>query len=133
MLCASQMIDLELDWQGQGYIHPEPCIVLGGVTNFPQSDIPTMVTASGNTTNVDAHRIAERYDNAIFYGMPQYHSVQHHPQHHAPNLDLGVATASNFYFPYMTPSSSIPLNHGSCDHLPSTNYGVLGVDRKSVV
>ncbi|EEF44011.1 ring finger protein, putative [Ricinus communis] len=128
MLCTSQMIDLEVDRQGQGYLHPEPCILLGGVSNFPQSDIQTMVTASGSTTNIDAHRLPEHYDSAIFYGMPQYHGVQHHPQHHAPNLDLGVATASNFYVPYMTPSSGIPLSHGSCDHLPSsTSYGVIGV------
>ncbi|KAJ9182951.1 hypothetical protein P3X46_006881 [Hevea brasiliensis] len=127
MLCTSQ-IDLEMDQQGQGYLHPEPCILLGGITNFPQPDIQTVATASGNTTNIDSRHLPEHYDNAIFYGMPQYPGVQHHPQHHVPNLDLGVATASNFYVPYMTPSSSIPLSHGSCDHLPSsTNYGVIGV------
>ncbi|KAJ9153546.1 hypothetical protein P3X46_026973 [Hevea brasiliensis] len=128
MLCASQ-IDLEMDRQGQGYLHPEPCILLGGITNFPQPDIQTVVTASGGTTNVDGHHLPERYDNAIFYGMPQYHGVQHHHQHHVPNLDLGAAAAaSNFYVPYMTPSAGIPLSHQSCDHLPSsTNYGVIGV------
>ncbi|OAY54816.1 probable E3 ubiquitin-protein ligase ZFP1 [Manihot esculenta] len=127
MLCTNQ-IDLEMDRQGQGYLHPEPCILLGGVTNFAQPDIQTVVTASGNTSNLDSRHPPECYDNAIFYGMPQYPGVQHHPQHHAPNLDLGVVAASSFYVPYMTPSSGFPLSHGSCDHLPSsTNYGVIGV------
>ncbi|KAJ6423663.1 hypothetical protein OIU84_024605 [Salix udensis] len=63
-----------------------------------------MLTASGNTINRDAH-LADRYDGAMFYGMPQYHSVHPHPQYHGPNLDLSVATAPNFYVPYMAPSS----------------------------
>ncbi|KDP36261.1 hypothetical protein JCGZ_09826 [Jatropha curcas] len=128
MLCASQMIDLEMDRQGQGYLHPEPCILLGGITNFQQSDMTTMVTGAGNTTTLDAHHLPEHYDSAVFYGMPQYHGMQHYPPHHAPNIDLQVATASNFYVPYLAPSSGIPLSHGSCDHLSSSSsYGVIGV------
>lgn len=128
MLCSSQIIDLEMDQQGQAYPHPEPCILLGGITNFQQPDIQRVIAASGNTSNLDAHHLPECYDSAIFYRMPQYHGVQHHPHHHGPNLDLGVATGSNFYVPYMTPSSGIPISHGSCDQLPSSsNYGVIGV------
>uniref|UniRef100_A0A2K2C9X0 RING-type E3 ubiquitin transferase n=1 Tax=Populus trichocarpa TaxID=3694 RepID=A0A2K2C9X0_POPTR len=127
MLCTNQMIDLEMDQQSQGYLHPESCILLGGVTNFRPPDIPTMLTASGNTINRDAH-LADRYDGAMFYGMPQYHGVHPHPQYHSPNLDLSVATAPNFYVPYMTPSSGIPISHASCDQLSSSNnYGVIGV------
>jgi len=127
MLCTNQMIDLEMDQQSQGYLHPESCILLGGVTNLRPPDIPTMLTASGNTINRDAH-LADRYDGAMFYGMPQYHGVHPHPQYHSPNLDLSVATAPNFYVPYMTPSSGIPISHASCDQLSSSNnYGVIGV------
>lgn len=127
MLCSSQMIDLEMEQQGPGYLHPEPCLVLGGITNFPQPDIQTMVAASANVNNLDVHP-PERYESAIFYGMPQYHGLQHHPHHHAPNLDLAVAPASNFYVPYMNLSSGIPVSHRSCDQLPSSsNYAVLGV------
>ncbi|KAG5254758.1 zinc finger family protein [Salix suchowensis] len=112
MLCTNQMIDLEMDQQSQGYLHPESCVLLGGVTNFRPPDIPTI----------------DRYDGAMFYGMPQYHSVHPHPQYHGPNLDLSVATAPNFYVPYMTPSSGIPISHASCDQLSSSNnYGVIGV------
>ncbi|XP_050219034.1 probable E3 ubiquitin-protein ligase ZFP1 [Mercurialis annua] len=124
MLCTSQMVDLEVDRQGQGYLHPEPCILFGGVTNFPQSDMQ----AVGNTTNIDAHHLPECCESAVYYGMPQYHGVQHHPQHHAPNLDLGMATGPNFYVPFMNSSSGVPLSHGSCDHLPSSRYyGIVGV------
>ncbi|KAJ6770221.1 hypothetical protein OIU79_020960, partial [Salix purpurea] len=127
MLCTNQMIDLEMDQQSQGYLHPEPCILLGGVTNFRPSDIPTMVAVSGNTINRDAH-LVDHYDGAMFYGMPQYHGLHPHPQYHGPNLDLSVATAPNFYVPCMTTSSGIPTTHGSCDQLlSSNNYGVIGV------
>ncbi|KAJ6894069.1 hypothetical protein NC652_027978 [Populus alba x Populus x berolinensis] len=127
MLCTNHMIDLEMDQQSQGYLHPEPCILLGGVTNFRPSDIPTMVATSGNTNNRDAH-LVDHYDGAMFYGMPQYHGLHPHRQYHGPNLDLNVATAPNFYVPYMTPSSGIPISHGSCDQLSSSNnYGVIEV------
>lgn len=127
ILCTSQMIDLEMDQQSQGYLHPEPCILVGGVTNFRPPDIPTIVTASGNTVNRDAH-LTDHYDGSMFYRMPQYHGVHHHPHYHGPNLDLSVATASNFYTPYMAPPSGIPTGHGSSDQSSSSNnYGIVGV------
>lgn len=127
MICSSQMIDLEMDQRGQGYLHPEPCIFLGGVTGFPHPDIQTVMTAARNTSNIDAHHLPEHYEGAMFYGIPQYHGVQHH--HAASNLDLSVGSASNFYVPYMpTHLSGVPINHGSPDQLPSSSsFGVVGV------
>uniref|UniRef100_A0A2P2LLU9 Uncharacterized protein n=1 Tax=Rhizophora mucronata TaxID=61149 RepID=A0A2P2LLU9_RHIMU len=128
LLDTNQMIGLELDQRGWGYLQPEPCIFMGGLTNFPQPDVQTMVTTLGNITNHDTHHQPEHYDGAIFNGMPQYHGVQRHPHHHAPSIDLGIASAPNFCVPYLAPSSGIPLSHQSCDQLPSSsNYGVVGV------
>ncbi|PPS16430.1 hypothetical protein GOBAR_AA04132 [Gossypium barbadense] len=111
-------IDLEIDQQAQEYLQHEPCIYLGGTTNYP---------SPGNTTNLDAHPLPEHYDNSMFYGIPMYPGVQHH--HHSPNLDLGIGSASNFYVPYVpTPSSSVPINHGIPDQMPSSsNYRIHGV------
>ncbi|KAK8527457.1 hypothetical protein V6N12_054669 [Hibiscus sabdariffa] len=119
-------IDLEMDPHGQGYLHPEPCIFLSGVTNYPSPDIQMVMTAPGNTTNLDRHPLPEHYDNGMFYGF-QYPGVQHH--HHSPNLDLGIGSASNYYVPFAaTPSSSIPINHGISDQMPSSsNYAPIGV------
>ncbi|KHG03263.1 E3 ubiquitin ligase BIG BROTHER-related -like protein [Gossypium arboreum] len=129
MLCPSQMIDLEMDQQGHGYLRHEPCTFLGNITNYPPPDIPMTVIAPGNTTSLDAHPLPEHYENGMFYGMPQYPvpGVQH--CHHPPNLDLGIGNASNFYIPYVaTPSSGVPMNHGPLDQMPSSrNYGPLGV------
>lgn len=117
-----------VDQQGQNYLHSEPCIVLGANENFGQPNIRTMVSSSGNTTNLDVQYIGEHYDNAMIYGITQYNGIQHHH-----NLDLGVAPASNFYYSYMTPSSSsgalpLPRSHGASGQLPSaSNYGVIGV------
>ncbi|TXG66828.1 hypothetical protein EZV62_008103 [Acer yangbiense] len=124
MPCTSQMIDLEMDQQSQHYLL-EPCVMLGGVTSFPQPDMQSMASASGNTSNLDAQ---QHYERAMLYGMPHYHGIHHH-HHLGANLDLNVASASNFYVPYMsTPSSAMPVNHGSSDHLPSSsNFGVIGV------
>ncbi|KAJ0045455.1 hypothetical protein Pint_04664 [Pistacia integerrima] len=120
--CTSQMIDLEMDQQNQGYMLREPCVVMGGVPSF-QQPMQTMVRASGNTSSIDAH---QHYDGTMFYGMPHYPGVHHH---HAANIDLVASTASNLYVPYMSnPSSGMPINHGSSDHLPSSsNFGVVGV------
>lgn len=128
MLCTNQMIGFEPDQQGQNYLHPEPCILLGANENFAQPNIRTMVSSSGNTANLDIQYLVEPYDNAMIYGMTQYNGIQH-PH----NLDLGVAPASNFYYSYMTPSSgsgALPMqrSHGASSQLPSAgNYGVIGV------
>ncbi|XP_015899193.2 probable E3 ubiquitin-protein ligase ZFP1 isoform X1 [Ziziphus jujuba] len=110
MLCTNQIIDLEMDQQGQGYLYPGPSIHLGATANFPQPNMRTMVTATRNTANFDTQYLPERHDNAMFYGMTQYNTAQHHH-----NLDLGMTAPANFYYPYITPSSSagvlpVPLN-----------------------
>lgn len=123
-----QMTDSELDQQRQGYFQSEPCILLRGSTSTTQPNIHTMVTASGNTTNVDSHYLPDAYDNARVYGVTQYNGIQ--PQH---NLDMGVAAAANLYYSGMNPSSStgvfpMPLNHRASDQLPgSSTFAVSGV------
>ncbi|XP_022753306.1 probable E3 ubiquitin-protein ligase ZFP1 [Durio zibethinus] len=127
MICPSQMINLEMDQRGQGYLHHEPCIFLGSITNYPPPDIQMAVTAPLNTTTLDTHPLPEHYDSSMFYAMPRYPGGQHH--HHSPNLDLGIGSASNIYIPYVAnPSSSVPVNHGPTDLMPSSsNYSLLGV------
>ncbi|KAL6202124.1 hypothetical protein ACLB2K_025835 [Fragaria x ananassa] len=130
MLCPSQMMDLEMYQQGEAYLCPPPSIHFGGSTggsiSIQQPNIHTMVTASGSSTSFDAQHLPERYENAPFYGMTQYNGQPHH-------LDLGVATPANFYYSYMTPSSSsgvlpVPMNHGAAESVPSSsNYGVVGI------
>lgn len=129
MLCTNQIIDPEMDQQGQGYLYPgPPSIHLGATANFPQPNMRSMVTATGNAANFDTQYLPEHYESAMFYGMTQYNTVQHHH-----NLDLGVATPANFYYSYVTPSSSagvlpVPLNHGTADHLPSSSgYRMVGI------
>ncbi|XP_057963718.1 probable E3 ubiquitin-protein ligase ZFP1 isoform X2 [Malania oleifera] len=86
--------------------------------------------ASGNVS-LEAHHLPEHYDCAAFYGVMQYAGAQHY--HPTANIDMGGATSSNFYNPYMTPSSGarvvpVPLNCGSSDQLPSlSNHGFVGV------
>ncbi|KAI4333615.1 hypothetical protein L6164_018399 [Bauhinia variegata] len=122
-----QMTDLEMDQQRHGYFHSEPCILLRG-GNFSQPNIHNVVTASGNTTNIDSHYLPDAYDNAMMYGVTQYNSIQH--QH---NLDMGVAAAPNLYYSGMNPSSStgvlpVPLSHRTSDQLPaSSTFTVPGV------
>lgn len=116
-----------MDPQGLGHLHPDHCVLLGGTTNLQPVDIQTMIPVPGNRMNIDACHLPDRYDNAIFYGLPQYHGVQSHPHHQSPNLDLGIAPQSSIYVPYMTPPSN-PVNHRPCDQLPSSNsYEVIGV------
>ncbi|XP_038685173.1 probable E3 ubiquitin-protein ligase ZFP1 [Tripterygium wilfordii] len=125
MLCTNQMIDLEMDQQNHGYLLPEPGIVLGTITSFPQPDIPRMVPASQNMSNPDSHHLTGCYASPTFYHMPQYGVGHHHP---AADFDQGAAMASNFYIPSMNPSPGILLHPGSSDQLPSSsNYGVVGV------
>ncbi|KAJ4945365.1 hypothetical protein NE237_022063 [Protea cynaroides] len=121
MLCTSQMLDGELHQLGQHHLLPEPCIFLGNIVDFPHPNIYPVLSASGNTSNID---------NGMFYGT-QYNSIQHH--HPMANLDFGNVPASNFYDPYMIPSSGrrnlpVSLNHGPTDQLPSSsNHGIIGV------
>ena len=128
MLCVNQMLDLEMEQQGQGYLYPGPSINLGRTPNFQQPNIRTLETASRSSTNFDTPYLPERYDNTLFYGTTQYNGPQHH--HH--NLDLSIATPGNFYYSFMPPSSSggvLPVpNHGASDQRPSSsNYGAVAM------
>ncbi|KAK9269127.1 hypothetical protein L1049_000896 [Liquidambar formosana] len=131
MLCSSQMIDFQMDQQGQSHLHPDPCLIMGSMTSFPHPNIHSILPPPGNTTNLNVQHLPEHYDSGIFYGMTPYNGVQNH--HPATNLDLGVAAVSNYYNPYIAPSSGarvfpISLNHGSSEQLPSSsNHGVIGV------
>lgn len=125
---TSRVIDIEMEQQSQGYHYPEQCVYMGGTSNFPQPDVQMSISAPANTASLDAHSLSDPYEGGMFYGIPQYSGVQqHHP--HALNLDLGMGTASNFYFPYMAnPSSNVPVNHGPIDQLPSSsNYTPHGI------
>ncbi|XP_042499985.1 probable E3 ubiquitin-protein ligase ZFP1 isoform X2 [Macadamia integrifolia] len=121
ILCTNQMLDGEIHQVGQHHLHPEPCIFLGNITDFPRPNIYPVLSASGNTSNID---------NGMFYGT-QYNSIQHH--HPMANFDFGGVPASNFYDPYMVPLSGrrnfpVPLNHGPTGQLPSSsNHGIIGV------
>ncbi|KAE9585169.1 putative transcription factor C2H2 family [Lupinus albus] len=123
-----QMTDSEMDQQNQGYFHSEPCIVLRGSTSSSHPNIQTMVSASGNTTNVASYYLQDAYDNSRGYGFAQYNGIQ--PQH---NLDMGGALAANIYYSGMNPSSStgvftpLALNHQVSDQVPgSSTYAVSG-------
>ncbi|KAL7216746.1 hypothetical protein ACSBR1_028641 [Camellia fascicularis] len=129
MMCTSQMIDLDPDQLAQSHLRPEPHVLYGSVTNFPQPNVHTILPAAGNTDNFDIHHLPDNHENALFYGMTHYNGFQHN--HPARYLDLGVATASNYYNPYMTPLGSrvpLPINQGSHDQFPSSsNGGIVGV------
>ncbi|KAI8557821.1 hypothetical protein RHMOL_Rhmol04G0040300 [Rhododendron molle] len=126
MMCPNQMIDMELDQQAQSNVHPEPCVLFGtSIPNFPQPNVHTMLPAAGNAANFDIHHLPDNHENAVFYGMSQYNGFQHHPSR---NLDLGVATASHYFNPYMTPPGTrvfpLSINQGSHIQLPSSSSGI---------
>ncbi|CAK9324315.1 unnamed protein product [Citrullus colocynthis] len=118
---TNQMVDLEMDRQGQNYLHAEPSIILPGTANFPQHSMHSMVTP-----NPEAHYLPDPYDGSMLHGLNQYSSVQHHH-----SLGLSTAAPGNYYYSYITPPSSngllpAPLNHNVTDQLPSSsNYGVI--------
>ncbi|XP_045801288.1 probable E3 ubiquitin-protein ligase ZFP1 [Trifolium pratense] len=120
-----QMTDSDMDQQRQGYFHSEPCVLLRG-PNVGHPNLRSVVTASGNATNVDSHYLPDAYDNARVYGITQYNGMQ--PQH---NLEMGVAAAGNIYYSGMNPSSStgvFPLPHRASDQLPgSSTFAISGV------
>ncbi|PSR95706.1 E3 ubiquitin-protein like [Actinidia chinensis var. chinensis] len=116
------MIDLEHDQQAQSHLPPEPFVHFGNIATFPQPNVHMILPAAGNTANFDIHHLPDGHENALFYGMSQYNSFQHQPVR---NLDLGVATATNYYNPYMTPSGTgvfhFPMNQAPHDQLPSSS------------
>lgn len=121
-----QMIDSEMNQQRHDYFHSEPCIILSG-PNISQPNIHTVVTASGNTNNIDSHYLIDAYDNGVMYGMTQFNGI--HYQH---NLDMGVAASSNLYYSAMNPSSGTgalpqPINQRASEQLPaSSTYAISG-------
>ncbi|KAM7492563.1 hypothetical protein LguiA_035484 [Lonicera macranthoides] len=131
MLYTGPMNDSEMDQQGQGHLHPEPCILYGNVTNFPQPNMHVILPTQGNRSNFDAHHLPD-HPGSLSYGM--YNGIQHH--HLAGNLDLPVAAPSNHYNMYMaTPPSGtrvfpVPLSHhGSHDQFQiSRNHNEFSLD-----
>ncbi|XP_022922648.1 probable E3 ubiquitin-protein ligase ZFP1 [Cucurbita moschata] len=123
---TSPMVDLEMDRLGQNYFHAEPSVILPGISNLPQHSMHSLVTASGNAPNPEAHYLPDPYDGSMLHGLNQYSSVQHHH-----SLGLSTPAPGNYYYSYVTlPSSNgllpAPLNHNVNDHLPSSsNYGVI--------
>lgn len=125
-MCPNQMIDMELDQQAQSSVHPEPCVIFGtNIQNFPQPNVHSMLPTAGNAANFDIHHLPDTHENALFYGLSQYNGFQHHPSR---NLDLGVAPASHYFNPYMTPPGGrvfpLPINQGSHVQLPSSSHGI---------
>lgn len=116
MMCTSPMTHMEMDQQGQVHLHPEPCVIYGSTTNFPQHNINTILPPH-------PHHPPEHHS----YGMNPYNGVQHH------YLAGNVATSSNHYNMHMTPSSGTRVfpgptsqgPHGPHDQLPfASSYGI---------
>lgn len=125
MLCTGQMTDLLMDERSQ-----RPHVT--NVANFPHTNMHTMLSAPGNSSNFDVRILSDHYDgSAILYGNGQYNGPHH--RHPAPSLDPCVASGTNIYNPYLTPSPGsrgfpVSINHGSSDQFPSSsNHGVIGV------
>ncbi|KAG4986387.1 hypothetical protein AAZX31_12G146500 [Glycine max] len=93
----------QMSQQRHGYFHSESIHFRG--SNISQPNVCTLVTASGNGTNLDSHYLLDAYDNGMVYGMTQYNGVQH--QH---NLDMGVPAAANLYYSSMNPSSGAAVS-----------------------
>ncbi|XP_068667239.1 probable E3 ubiquitin-protein ligase ZFP1 isoform X2 [Aristolochia californica] len=117
MLCAHQMLDLEID-QGQiQHLNPEPCI-LRSLIDLHNANIHRVFSCSGSTPGLDLRHLPDHHDRNILYSNP-YNGLQHrHP-------DLG-GSAPNSHNPYMFPSSSrrigpVPLNHGTSEHFTSSS------------
>ncbi|KAF6155936.1 hypothetical protein GIB67_039267 [Kingdonia uniflora] len=134
MVCTSQMLELEMDQQGQGYLRPEPCILLGNIVHYPHPNVHPVLSASGNARTSDIRHLQENRERGFFYGN-QFNSLQHQHQHHPhpiTNISLGSAVPSNYYTPYMVPPSGngicpLPLNHGLSEP-SSSSHGIIGVD-----
>ncbi|PIA31297.1 hypothetical protein AQUCO_05100081v1 [Aquilegia coerulea] len=127
MVCTSQIVDMEVDQQGESHLHPEHCFLLGNNPHYPHSNGYPMLSASGNASSIDLHHFPANHDSNIYYGIGnQFTSLQHHT--YATNMDLGAS--SNFHNPCMIPPSgsrvfSIP--HVASDHLPSSSHhGIAG-------
>ncbi|GMH05605.1 hypothetical protein Nepgr_007445 [Nepenthes gracilis] len=121
---GSHQTDFGIGQQAQSHLHSEPCMLLGGTLNFPQSSTHHILPASGNFGNLELHHLPEHRDAATYYGFLQY-TEQHHPP---TNPELGVPPSSNLYNLHLNPASisrifPFPLNHGSIEQLPSSsNY-----------
>ncbi|KAK3030261.1 hypothetical protein RJ639_039844 [Escallonia herrerae] len=134
MLYTTPMIDVEMDQQGRGNLHPEPSVLYGNMTSYPQPNVHALVPAPGNRNNIDVQNLPE-HQGAFSYGMTHYNGIQHH--HPAGNLDLPVATASSHYNMFMTPSPGARVfpvlsNHGPHEQLPfPSNHGTLELSADS--
>ncbi|CAI9088737.1 OLC1v1023158C1 [Oldenlandia corymbosa var. corymbosa] len=110
------MVELEPDRRGQDYIHPEPCIFYGAMTNFPQPSLHAVVPGPVNAGNFNLHHLPEHHDGSLFYNLPQYN------QYPGANLDPTIGSSSIPYNPYMAPPCAprdfpIQVSHGTSDPL----------------
>lgn len=104
-----------MDQQNQRHHRPEPCMLLGVMSNPPQPNSNPLVAAPGNMANLALHQFPGHVDGA-FYGMVQYSGIPHH--HAAANHNIGVVAASNFYSAPVTAPCVVPPS--------SSNYGFSG-------
>lgn len=118
---SNPMMNFGTDREYQCFLHPGSSYPSGSRNgNYASShNIPT------NLSQVPL-------DNAMFYGGAiLYNCLPQGPQHlhHPTNMDRGVPIPSNFYSPYMNPSSTSsamvhgPLNPGCSDQFPLSSRG----------
>ncbi|KAF9608717.1 hypothetical protein IFM89_010849 [Coptis chinensis] len=126
MVCTSQVVDMDIDQQAQGHIHPDHCFFVGNNAHLPHPSMYPVLSASGSASNIDMHHFANSHDSSMFYGS-HFNGLQH--RNPVTNMDLGVS--SNFHSPCMIPppvNRVFPISHVSCDQLPySSHHGIAAV------
>ncbi|KAF1899649.1 hypothetical protein Lal_00019779 [Lupinus albus] len=123
----NQTTDTAMDQQRSEYFQSEPCIPSRG-TNISSSNIRTVVTTSGNTTNLDSHYVPDAHDNVMMNRLAQitqFASVQN--QH---NRDMDVPAAPHLFYSGVNPSSITsalppPLNHTVSDQLHGSSTSAI--------
>ncbi|CAL0328877.1 unnamed protein product [Lupinus luteus] len=120
----NQTTDTTMDQQRRDYFQSDPCIPSRG-TNISTSNIRTVATASGNTTNLDSHYLPDAHDNVMRNRLTQYTSIQN--QH---NRDMDVSAAPHLFYSGVNPLSStaalpLPLNHTVSDQLHGSSTSAI--------
>ncbi|XP_019414037.1 PREDICTED: probable E3 ubiquitin-protein ligase RHG1A [Lupinus angustifolius] len=120
----NQTTDTTMDQQRRDYFQSEPYIPSRS-TNISTSNIRTVVTASGNTTNLDSHDLPDAHDNVMMNRLTQYTSIQN--QH---NRDRDVSVVPHLFYSGMNPLSStgalpLPLNHTVSDQLHGSSTSAI--------
>lgn len=125
-VCTLQMLDLESE-PSYHRLHPERCILQGNILDHPSQNINLALFASGNAEDLDCHQFTDHLTRSMYHGN-QYNNTQF--SHAVPNLDVGVVAQTNFYHPWVLPSSSpVPQHAGSANHLPPfINHQAIGIN-----